>query len=95
MIHIELLKFDYMLSKISLPNPISKIMNKKGGQKTHPYQTRNKMIPNIQRHNDQSFNSSFLCKGVALFMNSGKSIKDAKSLKRMTIEAKNSYISQY
>ena len=95
MIHIELLKFGYMLSKKCLPNPISKIMNKKGGQKTHPYPTRNKRIPNIQRHNDQSFNSSYLCKGVALFMNSGKSIKDANSLKRMTIEAKNSYISQY
>ena len=48
MIHIELLKFGYMLSKKSLPNPISKIMNKKGGQKTHPYHTRNKRIPNIQ-----------------------------------------------
>ena len=88
MIHIELLKFGYMLSKKKLPNPINNIMTKKGGQKTHPYQTRNKMIPNIQRNNDQSFNSSYLCKGVSLFMNSGKSIKDAKSLKRMTTEAK-------
>ena len=48
MIHIELLKFGYLLSKKCLPNPISKIMNKKGGQKTHPYPTHNKRIPNIQ-----------------------------------------------
>ena len=95
MIDIELLKFGYMLSRRCLPNPINKIMNKKGGQKTHPYPTRNKRIPNVQRHNDQSFNSNYLCKGVILFMNSEKPIKDASSLKRMTIEAKNSYISQY
>ena len=94
-IDIELLKFGYMLSRSCLPNPINKIMNNKGGQKTHPYPTRNKRIPNIQRHNDQSFNSSYLCKGVTLFMNSGKPIKDASSLKKMTIEAKNRYISQY
>ena len=48
MINIELLKFGYMLSRRCLPNPISKIMNKKGGQKTHPYPTCNKKIPNIQ-----------------------------------------------
>ena len=48
MIDIELLKFGYMLSRRCLPNPINKIMNKKGGQKTHPYPTCNKRIPNIQ-----------------------------------------------
>ena len=48
MINIELLKFGYMLSRRCLSNPISKIMNKKGGQKTHPYPTSNKRIPNIQ-----------------------------------------------
>ena len=37
MIHIELLKFGYMLSKKNLPNPINNIMTKKGGLKTHPY----------------------------------------------------------
>ena len=95
MIDIELLKFGYMLSRRCLPNPIDKIMNEKGRLKTHPYPTRNKRIPNVQRHNDQSFNSSYLCKGVTLFMNSGKPIKDASSLKRMIIEAKNRYMSQY
>ena len=95
MIHIELLKFGYMLSKRDLPDPINNVMTKNGGQKTHPYQTRNKMIPNIQRHTDQSFNSSYLCKGVSMFTNSRKSIKDAKTLKSMISEAKNSYISKY
>ena len=95
MIDIELLKFGYVLSRRCLPNPIDKIMNEKGGLKTHPYPTHNKRIPNVQRHNDQSFNSSYLCKGVILFMNSGKPIKDASSLKRMIIEAKNRYMSQY
>ena len=95
MIHIELLKFGYRLSKRNLPDPINNVMTKNRGQKTHPYQTRNKMIPNIQRHTDQSFNSSYLCKGVSMFINSGKSIKDAKTLKRMISEAKNSYISKY
>ena len=94
MIDLEL-KFGYMLSRRCLPNPIDKIMNQKGGQKTHRYPTRNKRIPNVQRHNDRSFNSSYLCKGVTLFMNSGKPIKDASSLKGMIIEAKNRYMSQY
>ena len=48
MIEHELLKFGYMLSRRCLPNPIDKIMNQKGGQKTHCYSTRNKWIPNIQ-----------------------------------------------
>ena len=37
-----------MLSKKNLPDPINNIMTKNGGWKTHPYQTNNKAIPNIQ-----------------------------------------------
>ena len=48
MIDLELLKFGYMLSRRCLPNPIDKIMNQKGGQKTHRYPTCNKWIPNVQ-----------------------------------------------
>ena len=48
MIDLELLKFGYMLCRICLPNPIDKIMDQKGGQKTHHYPTRNKWIPNVQ-----------------------------------------------
>ena len=48
MIDLELLKFGYMLSRRCLPNSIDKIMNQKGGQKTHCYPTRNKQIPNVQ-----------------------------------------------
>ena len=70
-------------------------MNQKGGKKTHRYPTHNKNIPNVQKHNDKYFNNSYLCKGVTVFTNAGRCIKDAPSLKGMIREAKCMYIRRY
>ena len=88
LIDLELLKFGYQLSRKNLPDPINKIMNQKGGKKTHRYPTCNKHIPNVQKHNDKHFNKGYLCKGVTLFTNASTRIKDAPSLKAMIKEVK-------
>ena len=95
MINLELQKFGFKLSRQDLPHPIEHIMNKKGGKKMHQYPTHNKKIPNIQSHKSLSFNNSYLCKGLSVFMNAKKSIKDARSLRVCIKEIKKEIISKY
>ena len=42
LISLESMKYGYKISKGLAPEPIKRIMNSKGGLKTHPYNTRNK-----------------------------------------------------
>ena len=50
LVELELGKFGYKLGKNLLPKPLKTLMESKGGIKSHRYPTRNKRIPNIQRH---------------------------------------------
>ena len=51
-----------------LPAPILAIFNANGGEKKHKYQTRNKAIPNIQKHQSNLFSNSFLCGSIRQYM---------------------------
>ena len=95
MINLELQKFGFKLSRQDLPNPIDRMMNKKGGKKVHRYPTHNKKILNIQPHNSTCFNNSYLYKGLSIFMTARKSIKEARSLRVFIKEVKKETISKY
>ena len=43
-------KMGYCVTHKLLPKPILRLFNRRGGQKTHRYETRNKNTPNIQLH---------------------------------------------
>ena len=67
LIQNSLCKMGHKVSHRCLPEPLLKIFNMNGGQKVHRYPTRNKHIPNIQRHQDIRFNKSFLCRSIREF----------------------------
>ena len=67
MIQIELAKYGHRVTEKSLPTSIQNLANRNGGVKTHRYPTRNRNTPNIQKHTDHQFNSSFLCKGITVY----------------------------
>ena len=57
----------HKVSHCYLPDSLLKIFNTHRGQKVHRYPTRNKHIPNVQRHQDTKFNKSFLCRSIQEF----------------------------
>ena len=63
LIQLEQAKLGFKVSNKHLPVPILAIFNANRGEK-HKYQTRNKMIPNIQKHQSNLFNNSFLCGSI-------------------------------
>ena len=66
-VELELGKFGYRLSKDLLPKPLKRLMESKGGRKSHRYPTRNKLTPNIQRHYSTIFNCSFMCRSLVTY----------------------------
>ena len=56
LIQNSLCKIGHKVSHRYLLESLLKIFNTHGGQKVHRYPTRNKHIPNIQRHQDIRFN---------------------------------------
>ena len=63
MIQLELAKLGFKVSNKHLPAPILAIFNANG-----LCQTRNKAVPNIQKHQSNLFNNSFLCGSIREFM---------------------------
>ena len=76
----EQYKLGYKVSRKILPEPLTALFDKKGGKKCHRYPTRNKYIPNIQRHTTPQMNSSFLCQSVNNFMQLPGTTKQCPSL---------------
>ena len=68
MIQLEMYKLGQQLKFKQLPDPIIREFNAYGGMEMHRYPTRNKNLPNIQRHQGTIFNKSFLCRGIACYM---------------------------
>ena len=68
MIQLEMCKLGQQLKFKQLPDPIIRVFNAHGDMKMHRYPTRNKDLPNIQRHQGTIFNKSFLCRGIACYM---------------------------
>ena len=76
----EQYKLGYKISRKILPEPLIALFDKKGGKKCHRYPTRNKHIPNIQRHTTTQMNSSFLCQSLNHFMQLLDTTKQCPSL---------------
>ena len=83
-IKLELIKLGYKVEKKTLPRPLQNIFNKKGGEKTHRYLTRNKNLPNIQAHTNSAFNNSYVCRCISEYTKLPHRNKQAVSLKALT-----------
>ena len=91
MINVELAKQGYNINRKLLPKSILDIFDKNGGKKTHRYPTRNKMMPNVQKHHSTQFNRSFICKGMVIFTNLPNAIKQKPNICGFITNIKNHY----
>ena len=80
MIQIELAKYGYGVTRKIVPSSIQALANRKGGLKNHRYCTRNCNTPNIQKHTNHQFNSSFMCKGLITYSALPGDIKNISTL---------------
>ena len=78
MIRIGLIKLGYKITRKILPNPLILAFEQDGGRKTHPYNTRNKSLPNIQKHTKNLYNTSFMCKALAEYAKVQMALKQKK-----------------
>ena len=92
MIQLELIKFGYKITKNQQPLPLQKLMNDRGGKKTHHYPTRMKSMPNIQKHASETFNKSFICRSIWEFNKMPDSIKNSKSIRHIIMKYKSNLI---
>ena len=95
MINIELCKFGAWVSNNLLPKPILDLMKKRGGRKTHGYETRNKNIPNTQRHTSARFNTSFMHHGITEYSRLTLDLKSIMNISTFNSRLKNIMISSY
>ena len=95
MIRIELCKFGARISNNLLPDPIQEQMVKRGGKKTHQYETRNKHIPNTQKHGTTRFNNSFMCRGITKYSKLTQELKSIKSMPLFVKKLRDIIISTY
>ena len=95
LIVLELAKYGYKISNKLYPTKTHELAESNGGLKRHRYPTRFKSTPNIQKHGTKEFNSSHLCKGLAVYINLPDRLKGIKSLKNFTKEVKKYLLLQY
>ena len=95
MIKIELCKSGARISNNLLPKPIQELMIKRGGKKTHGYETRNKHIPNTQKHATTHFNISFMHHGITEYSNLTLDLKSITNIPMLNTKLKNITISSY
>ena len=80
MIRTEIIKLGYKITSKLLPNPLILAFEQDGGRKTHPYNTRNKSLPNIQKHTKNLYNTSFMCKALAEYTKVSMTLKQKKTV---------------
>ena len=88
LIQLELTKLGFKVSKKYLPAPILAILNANGGEKKHKYQTRNKAILNIQKHQSNLFSNSFLCGSIRQYMKLNGITRKSLTLKSLSKQLK-------
>ena len=59
--------------------------------KIHRYLTRNKKMPNIQKHHSTQFNHSFICRSTVIYTNLPTEIKQNQNIHRFTTHVKKYY----
>ena len=92
MIQIELAKYGYGITRKTVPSSIQALANRKGGSKSHGYCTRNCNTPNIQKHTNHQFNSSFMCKGLTTYSALPGDIKNIPTLAGFVKELKSKLV---
>ena len=75
----SLCKLGHSLNHKQLPSPLIRLFNIHGGEKMHRYPTRNKNIPNVQKHKAQVFNRSFLCRSLVEYGKLSTELKTKKN----------------
>ena len=81
LITLNLCKLGHKITHENVPNPLVQIFNLNRGKKQHRYPTRNRLIPNIQKHDSLLFNRSFPCKNLKEFGKLPMYLKSEKHLK--------------
>ena len=95
MIQLEMCKLGQQLKFKQLLDPIIREFNAYGGMKRHRYPTRNKDLPNIQRHQGTIFNKSFLCRGIACYILLPTEIQNISSKSKFIKHAKEYLMMNY
>ena len=83
------------ISNNLLPDPTQEQMIKRGGKKTHRYETRNKHIPNTQKHETTCFNISFMHHRITEYSNLAHDLKSIKSMPMLVKKLRDITISTY
>ena len=82
---LENCKMVYSLEHKLFPTKLSQLYNTnqrgKSLRKTHGYNTRNKMIPNLAKTHCKEYNTSYLCSSLKDYQNISAEIRQAQSLK--------------
>ena len=78
-ITLEQCKLGYQLKQNSLPKLIQNLFENRGGKKQHHYPTTHKNLPNVQKHEGNMFNHSFLCKCISVFCKLSLEIQRTKT----------------
>ena len=95
MIRTELIKLGYKITSKLLPNPLILAFEQDGGRKTHPYNTRNKSLPNIQKHTKNLYNTSFMCKALAEYTKVSMTLKQKKTVHSLGKAVQKYIIAEY
>ena len=95
MIRTELIKLGFKITNKTLPNPLILAFDKEGGKKTHPYNTRNKSLPNIQKHTKNLYNTSFMCKALTEYTKASTILKQKKTVHSLGKALRNNVIAGY
>ena len=89
MLTIEVSKLGYKIHNKLLPPLLVRLSDSHGGKKSHRYPTRNKDLPNVQRHVCSKFNNSFMCTSITAYMKLPGITKKSPSLKSFILKFKN------
>ena len=81
LVKLDILKMDYKFINKQLRDSILRMFPKQVNQR---YQTRNRGIPNIDKHNSAIFSKSFIPAVNKVWISASQQIKNAKSLHRLS-----------
>ena len=91
LIDLELMKFGHNVTNNLVPEPLRKMMHRNRGHKKHEYNTHNKNLPNIQKHQSSYFNKSFLNRSIICYQSLPMHLKQCKTLRTFTNLVKTYY----
>ena len=95
MIALEQSKLGYQLKNKLLPKPLQILFHTRGGEKKHHYPTRNKTLPNVQKHSGKSFNASLMYMCITSHSKLPFSIQRVTRLHLFAQRAKYKYLADY